>query len=169
MTGTAAVVGTGLIGRAWAIAFARAGWSVRLWDADPQAPGRARAAMADMLADLASNELLDGQSPDAVEGRITAHATLAEALQGADWVQENAPEDVRIKQAPPRPARSWRSRAVTAWHFETVCLSVAGQPRLERATPRPVMAARASAMRDWASFSSSVSPAMNTRPDAPII
>jgi L-gulonate 3-dehydrogenase len=99
MTGTAAVVGTGLIGRAWAIAFARAGWSVRLWDADPQAPGRAQAAMADMLDDLASNELLDGQSPDAVEGRITAHATLAEALHGADWVQENAPEDVGIKQA----------------------------------------------------------------------
>jgi 3-hydroxyacyl-CoA dehydrogenase len=28
--GTAAIVGTGLVGRAWAIAFARGGWQVRL-------------------------------------------------------------------------------------------------------------------------------------------
>ncbi len=31
-----AVVGAGLIGRAWAIVFARAGFSVTLWDRFPQ-------------------------------------------------------------------------------------------------------------------------------------
>ena len=28
------LVGVGLIGRAWANVFARAGWQVRVWDAD---------------------------------------------------------------------------------------------------------------------------------------
>jgi 3-hydroxyacyl-CoA dehydrogenase len=98
MSSTAAIVGTGLIGRAWAIAFARAGWAVRLWDADPQAPARAQATMADMLDDLADNELLDGQSRETVQGRISVCPTLAEAFDGVDWVQENAPEDVAIKK-----------------------------------------------------------------------
>lgn len=34
--GVVAVVGTGLIGRAWAVVFARAGWTVRL--SDPHGP-----------------------------------------------------------------------------------------------------------------------------------
>ena len=34
-----AIVGTGLIGRAWALAFARAGCDVRLWD-PPRVPSR---------------------------------------------------------------------------------------------------------------------------------
>src|ERR1700733_8282308 len=32
MTETVAIVGSGLIGRAWAMIFARAGWTVRLYD-----------------------------------------------------------------------------------------------------------------------------------------
>ena len=32
---TAAIVGAGLIGRAWANVFARAGWNVRVWDPSP--------------------------------------------------------------------------------------------------------------------------------------
>ena len=36
-----AVVGSGFIGRAWAITFARAGHDVALWDEDPQAPQQA--------------------------------------------------------------------------------------------------------------------------------
>ena len=40
---TAAIVGSGLIGRSWAIVFARAGWDVRL--SDPSRRGaRGRAA-----------------------------------------------------------------------------------------------------------------------------
>ncbi len=32
MERTAAIIGAGLIGRAWAMVFARAGWRVRLYD-----------------------------------------------------------------------------------------------------------------------------------------
>ena len=34
---TIGIVGVGLIGRAWANVFARAGWDVRLWDPDAAA------------------------------------------------------------------------------------------------------------------------------------
>ena len=37
-----AIVGSGLVGRAWAITFARGGCDVRLWDTDPSAAERAR-------------------------------------------------------------------------------------------------------------------------------
>jgi L-gulonate 3-dehydrogenase len=36
-----AIIGTGFIGRAWAISFARAGSSVRLWDQQRGAPEKA--------------------------------------------------------------------------------------------------------------------------------
>lgn len=98
MSDSAAIVGSGLIGRAWAIAFARAGWSVRLWDSDPEAPARAQETIAGLLADLAANAMLDGQPPATVAARIAPSATLAEALNGVAWVQENAPEEVEVKR-----------------------------------------------------------------------
>ena len=61
-----AIVGSGFIGRAWAITFARAGHSVSLWDADPSAPPKAIDYIARMLPELAENDLLAGLGPDAV-------------------------------------------------------------------------------------------------------
>ena len=47
-----AIIGSGFIGRAWAISFARAGYEVRLWDQAPDAAAKARGYIADVLADL---------------------------------------------------------------------------------------------------------------------
>ena len=44
-----AIVGAGLIGRAWAYVFARAGSAVRVWDADPAALDRLPAEIAAMI------------------------------------------------------------------------------------------------------------------------
>jgi 3-hydroxyacyl-CoA dehydrogenase len=93
-----AIVGTGLIGRAWAIAFARAGWSCAFWDPQTEAPAAALAAIDGLLADLAAADLLHGQRPAEVLGRMTPAASLAEALRGAAWAQENAPEQIEVKQ-----------------------------------------------------------------------
>jgi L-gulonate 3-dehydrogenase len=49
MTERVAIVATGLIGQAWAIAFARAGWEVRLWDPVPEAAQDALVTIADLL------------------------------------------------------------------------------------------------------------------------
>ncbi|MER9581066.1 3-hydroxyacyl-CoA dehydrogenase [Mesorhizobium sp. M0276] len=93
-----AIVGSGFIGRAWAISFARAGHSVRMWDQSPAATGGARDYVAGVLGDLARNDLLRGQAVDAVLGRIAIVAELAEALAGAAHVQENTPENLEVKR-----------------------------------------------------------------------
>jgi 3-hydroxyacyl-CoA dehydrogenase len=47
-----AVIGSGFVGRAWAISFARAGREVALWDQDKEAPGKAQAYIERLLPDL---------------------------------------------------------------------------------------------------------------------
>lgn len=98
MSETVAIVGAGLIGRAWAIAFARAGWSVRLWDADAEVPARTLATIGPLLDDMAGHGLLGDQQPGQVLARMKPVADLAEALSGVAWVQESAPEKVEVKR-----------------------------------------------------------------------
>lgn len=94
-----AIVGSGFIGRAWAISFARAGANVRLWDQAEGAAHKAIDYISGVLEDLAQNDLLNGQTPATVLARISAANTLDEALAEATHVQENTPEvlDVKIK------------------------------------------------------------------------
>src|SRR5687767_163134 len=94
-----AIVGTGLVGRAWAIAFARAVWQVPLWDPHPVAPASALATVDGLLADLGAQDLLGGADAATVRARMAAAADLGGAMAGAAWVQENAPEDLTVKQA----------------------------------------------------------------------
>jgi L-gulonate 3-dehydrogenase len=91
-----ALVGAGLIGQAWAIVFGRAGSEVMLYDAEPGALKRARDAIAARLQDLAGFGLVD--DPHAVLGRIGYVTGLAEALDGAAYVQESTPERVERKR-----------------------------------------------------------------------
>src|SRR5690242_19262664 len=55
-----AIIGSGFIGRAWAISFARAGCNVRLWDQADGASERALDYISGVLDDLAHNDLLNG-------------------------------------------------------------------------------------------------------------
>lgn len=93
-----AIVGSGFIGRGWAISFARAGNEVVMWDRDPAATEGARGYIDGVLGDLAANGLLRGQQPDEVLARIATTTELTEAVGGADYVQENAPENREIKR-----------------------------------------------------------------------
>ncbi|HZP20105.1 MAG TPA: 3-hydroxyacyl-CoA dehydrogenase [Bauldia sp.] len=94
-----AIIGSGLIGRAWAISFARGGHEVALFDEDRAAPGKAIAFIRDALPDLAANELLNGETPESVLGRIREETDLTAALRGASHVQENTPEKLDLKKA----------------------------------------------------------------------
>jgi 3-hydroxyacyl-CoA dehydrogenase len=94
-----AIIGTGFIGRAWAICFARGGYEAGLWDAEPEAVSNAVGYIKPILADLAANDLLNGCSGADVLGRLVPCATMAEALDGADYVQESTPERVKEKIA----------------------------------------------------------------------
>jgi L-gulonate 3-dehydrogenase len=93
-----AIVGTGFVGRAWAISFARAGHDIALWDANAEAPGAALAYIEGLLPDLQKYDLLDGATSDQIRSRMKVAATLEEALHGAAYVQENTPENLPMKR-----------------------------------------------------------------------
>lgn len=91
-----AVVGSGLIGQAWAIVFARGGHQVRMWDGDPKAVETGIRLIAGQVADLKEAGLID--DPRALLARISGCQTLEEVLDGAEYVQENLPERVEMKK-----------------------------------------------------------------------
>ncbi len=94
---TVGLVGVGLIGRAWANVFSRAGWTVKAWDASPEATANAPRLVAESLHDLARHGLVS--DPDAAAKRIIPVATLEDAVTGVDLVQESGPETIEAKVA----------------------------------------------------------------------
>lgn len=92
------IVGVGFIGRAFAIAFARAGHAVTLWARRPEAEGEALAHIAEILPALAEQDVLNGRSTNEVLALIRFERDMAKALQNADYVQENAAEDLQQKR-----------------------------------------------------------------------
>ena len=92
-----AIIGAGLIGRSWAIVFARAGWDVALCDADADQCRRAKPLIEASLADLAAHGLLG--DPAGAAARVRVATDLADAVERADFVQENLPETLEAKAA----------------------------------------------------------------------
>ncbi len=92
-----AIIGSGLIGRAWAMVFARAGHPVKLYDAAPGATDKALALIKEGLEELYEFGLI-GESADVVVKRVTTAATLADAVKDADYVQENTSEKLDVKR-----------------------------------------------------------------------
>jgi 3-hydroxyacyl-CoA dehydrogenase len=91
-----AIVGTGLIGRAWAAIFARAGWNVRLTDPHVPTLKAAPRLIRDELHALARHGLAD--DPDGAVARVSVAADLEEAVRDVEFVQENGPEKVEDKK-----------------------------------------------------------------------
>ena len=92
-----AIIGSGLIGRTWAMVFARAGWDAALYDAIDGAAERALALIGEGLDELARHGLV--ADPKGSAARVRAAKSLADALDGASYVQENVPETVEAKRA----------------------------------------------------------------------
>jgi L-gulonate 3-dehydrogenase len=92
-----AIIGTGLIGRAWAMVFARAGHPVKLYDAAPGAAAKALALIREGLEELQEFGLIR-ESAGVVATRVAAAATLADAVKDADYVQENTAEKLDVKR-----------------------------------------------------------------------
>jgi 3-hydroxyacyl-CoA dehydrogenase len=91
-----AIVGSGLIGRAWAIVFAGGGCEVALYDAVSGVADKARGLVAEGLDELAGHGLV--KDAKAAAARVRAAASLADALDGATFVQESTPERVEMKR-----------------------------------------------------------------------
>lgn len=91
-----AVIGTGLVGQAWAIVFARAGLKVSIWDGNHEALQRATNIISKQLLELQTHGLVSDAT--AAMNNIRVASSLADALEGADYVQESLPEQVEIKR-----------------------------------------------------------------------
>lgn len=93
----AAMIGTGLIGRSWAVAFARGGYEVRMYDVADGAAATSHALMPAMMQELAEHGLLRGQTPEEVMARVRVTGSMGETVSGATYVQESGPEKREIK------------------------------------------------------------------------
>lgn len=109
-----AVVGSGIVGRSWAIVFARAGCHVTLFDAIPTAAQDAlplirkvctcevALCLIQIIFKLAADLLAAGllgrcKTADEAMQNIAVASTLKEAVKDATWVQECVPEKVEMK------------------------------------------------------------------------
>jgi L-gulonate 3-dehydrogenase len=91
-----AIVGTGLIGRSWAIVFAKAGWDVRIADPSAEQLAAAPRLIRQGLDELAAHGL--AQNPEVAARRVSPAASLEAAVNGVDLVQENGPEVPEVKR-----------------------------------------------------------------------
>ncbi|CAL8134694.1 unnamed protein product [Orchesella dallaii] len=97
-TETVVVIGSGIVGKSWAMLFASAGHQVRLYDSFPQALEAAPQQITEKLKSLEANGQLRGKIPaDEQIALISYKNDLKEALKGATYIQECTPERLEIK------------------------------------------------------------------------
>ncbi|QBF31157.1 carnitine 3-dehydrogenase [Thalassococcus sp. S3] len=89
----AAIIGGGVIGGGWAARFLLNGWNVRVFDPDPEAERKIAEVLENARRSLPG--LSEVALPD--EGTLSFHDRVAEAVDGAAWVQESVPERLEIK------------------------------------------------------------------------
>ena len=94
-SGTAAIIGGGVIGGGWAARFLLMGWDVRIFDPDPEAERKIGEVLDNAKRSLPG--LSDVALPET--GQLSFHDAISDAVQGADWVQESVPERLEIKHA----------------------------------------------------------------------
>ena len=88
------IVGAGVIGGGWALHYLRMGLDVDVHDPGPGARDGLLRMLDSAWPVLERLGLRPGASPD----RLTFSRTLADAVGGADVVQENCPEDAALKR-----------------------------------------------------------------------
>jgi len=94
------IVGSGLIGRSWAMLFAAAGYNVCLFDIKPEQVTAALDNILTQLKDLSSQGLLRGSlSVEEQHGLISGTSSLSDCAKQAVYIQECVPEDLSMKIA----------------------------------------------------------------------
>src|SRR5438445_11639332 len=91
---TVGLLGGGVIGAGWAARFLLNGVDVRLFDPDPDAQRK----VAEVLANARRSYERLTLAPLPREGTLAFAASPEEAAEGADLIQESAPERVELKQ-----------------------------------------------------------------------
>ncbi|PSR30618.1 MAG: 3-hydroxyacyl-CoA dehydrogenase [Sulfobacillus benefaciens] len=94
-----AVIGAGLIGRAWSIVFARSGYEVRLYDSAKQVRDAVMLRLEATLADLEAMALIPVHEKTVILSRVSIVDALADAVVGVPYVQEAIQETLEAKQS----------------------------------------------------------------------
>ncbi|MBY5813290.1 carnitine 3-dehydrogenase [Rhizobium leguminosarum] len=90
----AACIGGGVIGGGWIARFLLAGIDVNAFDPHPEA----NRIVGEVLANAEKAYAMLTGAPLPPRGRLTFCTTLAEAVAGADWIQESVPERLDLKR-----------------------------------------------------------------------
>ncbi|XP_064629778.1 lambda-crystallin-like [Lineus longissimus] len=94
-----AVVGSGLIGRSWAMLFASKGYSVSIYDVDPAQVSAALENIQVLLEKMEKEGLLKGTLSSQEQFKlISGSGSFEECVEGAVYVQEAVPENLSLKQ-----------------------------------------------------------------------
>jgi len=93
MVRKAAIIGGGVIGGGWASRFLINGWDVSVFDPDPEAGRKIGEVLANARASLPA--LSDVPMPE--EGKLTFADSVAEAVSGAEYIQESVSENLGLK------------------------------------------------------------------------
>ncbi|MDJ0638781.1 MAG: carnitine 3-dehydrogenase [Paracoccaceae bacterium] len=89
----AAIIGGGVIGGGWAARFLLNGWDVAVFDPDQQAERKLGEVLTNARGALPM--LYETSLP--AEGELTFTTSIAEAVSGADYIQESVPERLDLK------------------------------------------------------------------------
>jgi len=93
------IIGSGLIGKSWAMIFASVGYKVVLYDVDAGQVERALSNIKEELVEFENAGTLRGTLPAAEQAKlISGTASLAECVTGAKYIQECVPEVLDLKR-----------------------------------------------------------------------
>lgn len=93
------MVGSGLIGRSWAMVFLSGGYKVKIYDNKPGQASGAITEIRKLLEELQQSKMLRGNLSAAEQtSLLSSHDDLQQALQDAFFVQECVFEDLEAKQ-----------------------------------------------------------------------
>uniref|UniRef100_A0AAQ5XP52 L-gulonate 3-dehydrogenase n=1 Tax=Amphiprion ocellaris TaxID=80972 RepID=A0AAQ5XP52_AMPOC len=94
------VIGSGLIGRSWAMVFASGGYSVKIYDNQPGQSTKAIVEIKKQLQELEDAQMLRGEATALQQvALISSYDDLSQALEGAFFVQECVFEQLEVKQS----------------------------------------------------------------------
>lgn len=97
---TITVIGSGLIGRSWAMVFVSGGYSVKIYDNQLGQSAKAITEIKKQLGELEEAHMLRGELTAAQQlALLSSYDDLAQALEGAFFVQECVFEQLEVKQS----------------------------------------------------------------------
>ncbi|XP_066562582.1 lambda-crystallin homolog [Amia ocellicauda] len=97
---TIAVIGSGLIGRSWAMVFVSGGYRVKIYDNKPGHASKAIEDISEQLKELKQANMLRGSlSAEDQLALISSHEDLKGTVEGAFFIQECVFEDLQAKHS----------------------------------------------------------------------